>query len=408
MAAEGHSMNREQLDSINGWLIEQGLLGASETALVDGFCSRLRDTGLEIAQAVLFFDTLHPVQESEGVFWNVASQGRSEVREFWRHEAMRNAELWRGSPFYYMTERDLCELHIPLEGSVESRFGIIPDLIAEGHTDYFALIHKLGGESRIGEIENMCSRWSSAKPGGFTPDDLNALRILVASLALAVKAASLNQIAKSLVEVYLGRDPGRRVLEGSIERGRVETIRTVLWYSDMENYTSLSETMESGQLIAFLNDYADAVISAVHAAGGDILKLVGDGILAIFNHDDPRAAAQAALQARADAALRIEELNRRRREENLATTSVYLALHEGEVFYGNVGSDERLDFTVIGPAVNEVCRMAAMCSSIKETALASREFIALMPKEQRPAFHDLGSFHLKGVQDQKALFALRG
>ncbi|PZU89502.1 MAG: adenylate/guanylate cyclase domain-containing protein [Shinella sp.] len=400
-------MKRETLDAINDWVIEQGLLGLRETDLVDGFCNRLREGGLEIVEVALFFDTLHPVQESEGVFWNIANQNGPVHREFTREEAIRNNHLWRGSPFHYMNENSLSELHIPLVDAARSRFGIIGDLIDQGHTDYFVLMHKLGGKTTIGEIESIYSRWSTSQLGGFSEDDLEVLRKLVASLALAIKSASLGQIARSLVQVYLGRDPGRRVLEGRIERGKVETIRTVLWYSDMENYTSLSETMESGRLIAFLNDYADTVISAVHNAGGDILKLVGDGILAIFNHRDQHEAASAALQAQADVGRRIAELNLRRGEEGLATTSVYLALHEGEVFYGNVGSDERLDFTVIGPAVNEVCRMAAMCRSVNETALASREFAALASEEGLKAFHNLGSFQLKGVQEQKALFALR-
>jgi adenylate cyclase len=173
----------------------------------------------------------------------------------------------------------------------------------------------------------------------------------------------------------------------------------------MANYTSLSETVHSSELIAMLNDYAEATISGIHHCGGDVLKLIGDGVLAIFNRADAKEAADAAFQARRKLAENLSLLNERRRGLGLATTSIYLGLHFGEVFYGNIGSDERLDFTVIGPAVNEVCRIAASCRALGRSLLVSENFRALLADRDADYLADVGTFQLKGVRNPRRLYA---
>ncbi|WP_234716851.1 adenylate/guanylate cyclase domain-containing protein [Ensifer adhaerens] len=353
----------------------------------------------------MFIDTLHPVLESQGFYWHANKTDEVEQQVFSRRESEDNAKRWRSSPFHFMSDNGLSELRIALDCQGEARFSILDDLKQEGHSDYLALIHQLSDKDAIGEMDSIYSRWSTRRPGGFAASDLEALRKLVPVLALGVKSATLRKIANSLVEVYLGSDPGRRVLEGRIARGTVESIHTVLWYSDMENYTSLSEAVDSSKLIAMLNDYSEAVISAVYGAGGDVLKLIGDGTLAIFNHVDQNLAAAAALRARDDLQRRLSELNERRREDGQAITSAYVALHVGEVFYGNVGSDQRLDFTVIGPAVNEVCRISSTCRAVGHSFVVSQEFAALLSEPDRAHFADLGPFQLKGVTNAKRLYA---
>ncbi|MDI7864502.1 adenylate/guanylate cyclase domain-containing protein [Rhizobiaceae bacterium n13] len=397
-------MDQYQINSVNDWLLDQGLRGLDETSLISGFCARLRNHGIDIIQAVIYLDTLHPVQEARGFIWDADTACGLEQRVFSRSNSDDNAQRWSGGPFHYMLQVGLSELHLPLDYDGEPRFNVLRDLGQEGHTDYFALIHQMSDDA-IGEMDGIYSRWSTSRPGGFTVADLDALRKLAAALALAIKSAALRRIANSLVEVYLGRDPGQRVLEGRIARGTVESIHTVLWYSDMANYTSLSETVHSSELIAMLNDYSEAVISAVYAAGGDVLKLIGDGTLAIFNHADPKQAAAAALRARADLQARIAALNTRRESDRLATTSVYLALHVGEVFYGNIGSDERLDFTVVGPAVNEVCRMSAKCREIGRSFVLSDDIVSMLSGSDRDGMGDIGLYQLKGVSSPKRLYS---
>ena len=250
------------------------------------------------------------------------------------------------------------------------------------------------------------SYWTTRNPHGFSDADLAALRRLVPTLALGVKCASLARIADTLVEVYLGRAAGQRVLSGRISRGVAEQINTVLWFSDLRGYTTIADTTSPDAIIPLLNDYAEAVISTIHEAGGDVLKLIGDGVLAVFNMDDPADACRRALRAEADLRTRVETLNASRAEKAHPVTTVYLALHIGEVFFGNIGSDERLDFTVVGPAVNEVSRIASMCRSVDRLILVSAEFAAATPEPERRNLVSVGRYALRGLSRAQELFTI--
>lgn len=220
-----------------------------------------------------------------------------------------------------------------------------------------------------------------------------------------IKCVSLQRIAGTLVETYLGRDAGRRVLSGRINRGVADRVKAVLWWSDLRGFTHISDTAAPEQIIPLLNDYAEAVISAIHEAGGDVLKLIGDATLATFDATDPTVACRAALDAEAVARARVSAVNHRRAAEGLPVTEIYLALHLGEVFYGNIGSHERLDFTVIGPAVNMVNRIATMCRSAERDVLFSSAFVAALP-EARPDVVSVGRYALRGFAEAEELFTL--
>jgi adenylate cyclase len=196
------------------------------------------------------------------------------------------------------------------------------------------------------------------------------------------------------------------VLSGRILRGVAEWINTALWYSDLRGYTAITDSAAPQEIIPLLNDYAEAVISAVHDAGGDVLKLIGDAVLAVFNADDPAQACRKALRAEAKLRARVAELNRRRAAEGRPVTSVYLGLHVGDAFYGNIGSAERLDFTVVGPAVNEVSRIASMCRSADRPVLASAAFAAATPAPERGTLVSVGRYALRGVGKPQELFTL--
>ncbi len=211
-------------------------------------------------------------------------------------------------------------------------------------------------------------------------------------------------MAGTLAETYLGRDPGRRVMSGRIARGVAEKIGAVLWYSDLHGYTHISDTAPPEQIIPLLNDYADVVVSAVHEQGGDVLKLVGDGTLAIFAGEDRGAACRAALAAAAQVRSAAVKLNARRAEQGLPISEVYLALHVGNVFYGNVGSKDRLDFTVVGPAVNEVSRILAMSRSVEQDVLLSASFAGALDPETRGRLVSVGRYALRGVAQPQELF----
>jgi adenylate cyclase len=275
-----------------------------------------------------------------------------------------------------------------------------------GMTDYLALVHRFAAEGVIGDMDCVYSAWASNAPDGFGDSAIAALRRLAPFLKLAMKSAALARMAGTLAETYLGRDPGRRVMNGRITRGVAEKIGAVLWLSDLHGYTQISDRVPPEEIIPLLNDYADLVVSAVHDEGGDVLKLIGDGTLAIFASDDRAVAALAALASLTRVRKGAEEVDRRRAERGLPTTQVYLALHVGDVFYGNVGSKDRLDFTVIGPAVNEVSRMLALSRSVEQDVLLSAGFREALGPALRRRLVSLGRYALRGVAQPQELFTL--
>jgi adenylate cyclase len=225
----------------------------------------------------------------------------------------------------------------------------------------------------------------------------------VPSLALAIKSVSLARMTRTLMETYLGRDAGQRVLSGRIVRGTAERIDAVVWFSDLRGFTSITDTAPE-QVIPLLNDYSDVIVSAIHEHGGDVLKLIGDGTLAIFTAENRIHACNAALSAAIAARRGVSELKEKRMAEDRPVTDMYLGLHVGKVFYGNVGSRERLDFTVLGPAVNEASRIAAMCRSVDQPILMSAAFANVGDIKRRLV--SVGRYALRGVSHPQELFTL--
>ena len=400
-------MNNASVTEIGAWVTTTGLAGASESDLLRGFCERLAAAGLPLARALVLVDTLHPVYEGRVFHWRRDPTDERLVVEYGRlGEDAVVAEGWRRSPFHHLLETGGTSLRRNLARGDPADFPRVEEAQARGETDYLALIHRFATDGVIGEMDCVYSSWTSDAAAGFTDGGAGALARLVPALALAIKCASLTRIAGTLVETYLGRDAGRRVLSGRIQRGVAEKIGAVIWFSDLRSFTRITETAAPEEIIPLLNDYADAIIAAIHEAGGDVLKLIGDGTLAIFQADDPARACRCALDAHALARERIEALNKRRAAAGLPVTQAYLGLHLGEVFYGNIGSQERLDFTVVGPAVNEASRIAAMCRSADQDVLLSSAFAAAAAKADRTGFVSVGRYALRGVGQAQELFTL--
>ena len=161
-------------------------------------------------------------------------------------------------------------------------------------------------------------------------------------------------------------------------------------------YTTIADTTSPDEIIPLLNDYAEAVISSIHRAGGDVLKLMGDGVLAVFSAADPAESCRCALRAEVELRSKIEGLSANRSRNGRPVSTAYLGLHIGEVFFGNIGSDERLDFTVVGPAVNEVSRIASMCRSVDRATVVSSEFAAATPEPERENLVSVGRYAFAG------------
>jgi adenylate cyclase len=396
----------DSLNRIESWLVEAGLAGASETELLHGFCDRGRGAGIALARAALVIDRLHPIHEGRLFRWRADSVEQPAVVEYGSSNVGEAAVNWQSSPFYRLVESGATELRRRIGAENQEDFAILREMKAEGQTDYVAFIHRFGAASIIGEMDCVYSSWATSSPGGFRENDLDALRRLVPLLALAVKCVSLARIARTLVEVYLGQDAGERVLSGRISRGVADRINAVIWYSDLRDYTKITDAAAPDEIIQLLNDYAAAVITAVRVAGGEVLKLIGDGVLAIFRADDAAQACRSALRAEASLRSSIKAVNENRVAGSRPVTTVYLGLHIGEVFYGNIGSEDRLDFTVVGPAVNEASRIVAMCRSVDRGVVLSSEFVEATPQPERSNLVCVGRYALRGVGRAEELFTI--
>src|SRR6476660_7553885 len=285
-----------RLQLIN-WLVGQGLTGLPENDLVRGFCERCRAAGLPLSRGIVFIDTLHPIFEWRGFRWNDTETNESDVFEYGSTSQGDAAQNWRRSTFFHMLEHGRDEMRIDLADCATLDFSMIDDLAAKGHRHFVAFVHRFCEAGTLGQMDCLYSYWLTRRHDGFSERDLSALRDLVPVLGLAIKTAAQVDIARTLGRVYLGRDPGEQVLRGRISRGVTERINAVLWFSDLRGATAISESIEPGAIIPFLNDYAQASIDAIHDAGGEVLKLMGDGVLAMFTHVNMALAKRAALRA---------------------------------------------------------------------------------------------------------------
>jgi adenylate cyclase len=386
------------------WIAQAGLAGKSESALVAGFCNRLVALGVPVARAGVIIDTLHPIYEGRAFTWQEPDK-ETTILEYGRTDSGEPAERWRRSPFYHLVQSGEAHLRRRLSESTDTEFNVLGELRAIGMTDYLALINRFAADGVIGDMDCVYSYWVTASPNGFADTDIIDMKRVVPLLALAVKSASLARIAKTLVETYLGRGASERVLNGRIAPGIADRIETVLWFSDLRGYTRITDTAPPEQIIPLLNDYTEVIVSAIHEQGGDVLKLIGDGTLAIFTAENRSDACRAALRALEGARRGVSALNQRRLAEDLPITDMYLGLHIGEVFYGNVGSKHRLDFTVVGPAVNEVSRIAALCRSVDQPVLVSEAFSTAIGGADGWLV-SVGRFALRGVGRGQDLYTL--
>ena len=404
-------MNENLSTELLAWLTQAGLAGTSETDIVSVFCDRCVTAEIPLGRAHVAIDTLHPVHEGRLFRWGYPNE--PQVHEYGRTSLAgldvsgavsldtQATDVWRRSPFYNMLQTGASLLRRRLNADTKDEFSMLADWLAAGMTDYVAITTRFAAEGVIGEMDAVYSSWGTKAPEGFNDNQIATLERLVPPLALAVKSVSLARMTRTLMETYLGRDAGQRVLSGRIVRGLAERIDAVVWFSDLRGFTRITDTTPE-QMIPLLNDYSDVIVSAIHEHGGDVLKLIGDGTLAIFTAESRTHACNAALAAAIGARKGVAELKKRRSAEGKPVTDMYLGLHVGKVFYGNVGSRERLDFTVLGPAVNEASRIAAMCRSVDQPVLMSATFANVGDIKRRLV--SVGRYALRGVAHPQELF----
>jgi adenylate cyclase len=297
-----------------------------------------------------------------------------------------------------------------LNGNEPPEFPVFAEFREQGMTDWLGMVFGFGFtlNGTWSMPVGMISSWAIDRPGGLTDAELDSLKPLVSTLALAVKGSSTLDIAQNVLRTYIGGDAAQHVLSGEIRRGSIVDLHAVLFYADLSGFTPLADATDSTTLVAWLDDYLDCMGGPVEAQGGQVLKFMGDGLLAIFPLDgaaDVAATCRKALEAAAESMGRVVALNRARAAADQPTLGLDIALHVGHVAYGNVGTAERLDFTVIGPAVNEVARIENLCSSLQRPLLLSADFAqAAAASDDRLV--SLGRHTLRGVREPKEIFGV--
>lgn len=388
---------------IQEWALTAGLEGLSQAELVTGYCERLVACGLPVWRASVGADTLHPLIDAQGHRW-IAGEGLR-VEFFPRLTLREQNDEWRLSTWKWMLDKGAVENRWSLSrGEGADRFPLLADLAASGGTDYWTRIVRYGEGAFLGETRGLATSWATREPGGFRESELALIRATLPAFTLAFKATMSIDTARTVVSTYLGESIADRILRGDIERGKVIAVRKVLWFSDLVGFTRLADTLPHEQLIGLLNAYADCLVGVVHDHGGQVLKFLGDGILAAIPGES-RVACGRALDAAAAAREAVADLNRARSAAGLPVTGFTLALHEGEVLYGNVGSRDRLDFTVVGPSVNEASRIQALCRSLDQPILVSESF-ARACGSGRERLVSVGRYALRGVERPQELFTL--
>ncbi|MCC2110938.1 MAG: adenylate/guanylate cyclase domain-containing protein [Hyphomicrobiales bacterium] len=390
------------------WLVGQGLAGAAPEHLLERYCERLLAAGIPLMRLHLAHRAFHPVYGGAGFEWH---REKGAVGEKYPRTPS-TPDQWAVSPFYFMMKHGIREYRERLAESPEpNRFPFLDKLKERGGTDYFATAMAFDAEAVDGPMdpdnppEGLIISWTSDTENGFSERDIQTLRDTLPALGLTLKSAFYRQMVTDLVDTYLGTDAGGRVLSGEIQRGTLQTIRAVICYFDLQGFTKLAETTPGPDVVAMLNAYFGVAVGDIEAHGGSVLKFMGDGLLAIFRHGDLAEAGRSAIAAAARLRKTMASLNRARMAEGLPSTGFSLALHAGDVLYGNIGAEHRLDFTIIGPAVNETSRILGMCKSLEQDIVISAA-VATSLGGNDDNLYSLGRYVLRGIPTPKELFTL--
>jgi len=389
------------IDQVADWLMAESLRTTTIDDLFEGYCERLYAAGMPLFRVHIAYRTLHPLISGVGLTWR---RGKPIGVERFPHRDGPEPERWIRSPHFHMIEHRLPMMRRKLVGpETLIDFPILEEFRDAGGTDYLAFLAPFSESANDGLI----SSWLTDRDEGFSDAELQAIIRIQQRFAVACKIVTRSEIARNVMTTYLGPDAGLRVLEGQIRRGDGERIHAAVWFSDLRGSTALAETLSPEDYIATLNAFFDAVGGAVIAKHGEILGFIGDAVLAIFpirkGGTSAARACQRALAASRLAAQRIAKLNEARAARGETPIAYGLGLHLGDVRFGNIGVDERLTFSVVGPTVNEVARLEGLTKKLGRPVVVSGFFRDALPSGTK--WEPLGEHRLAGVRRPLEVFA---
>ncbi|WP_162917285.1 adenylate/guanylate cyclase domain-containing protein [Dongia deserti] len=392
-------MAGEDAKAFEHWLAEGGLRNRPLSDLFNGFTQHLIEGGVPIARAYFGMSTRHPLIQAFDMTWE--PDGALYHTQF--DHGWRRRSAWTDSPLRHMIMEHLPRMRRLLQGpDAVVDFPVLQELAERGFTDWYGAVTGFEAESILetpGSLGMACS-WSTERPEGFSVEDLALVNRLFPIFAVSIKASVLPIITRTLLGAYIGSDAAQRVWSGATNRGSIEHLEAAIFFSDLRGFTAFAEQASSELVMSTLNRYFDSVGAAITSEGGEILKFMGDGVLATFAQPDANVCEQALRAARA-AVHNISSLEQA--GAGVGGLDLGIALHKGEVLYGNVGTTERLDFTMIGPAVNEAARMEKLTKSLGCAILASDSFQAGLA-ESRGLLQPAGTHALSGLTAPRTLY----
>jgi adenylate cyclase len=402
---------KPNLVPLHAWLIEAGTSDIAAETLFDGFCGRLAVAGVPIARGFLSIAGLHPLRRAYSLTWN---NGRiAEVTDF-GHATMATA-VWQTSPFRHMLETKTRRLHRRLMGDdAVLDFEVLREFRDAGMSEWLALMYGFSWSAAqpatnpFGIVLSWTTSAAVGRGHGWSAPELAAIEELSGTLALAIKGNTAPSAAHDLLAAYLGGDAADRVSTGQVQRGSVSRIAAAILCADVRGFTNFAEATTPEEVTRRLNGIFDCLGDPVRAAGGEILKFLGDGVLPVFLPPDGANVAvvtPAALAAARETLARVEALNAAETAAGNPALSLNIALHAGEVTYGNIGTADRLDFTVIGPAVNEAARLEGLCKVLGKPILISNSF-AQAAQGVRDQLLSVGRHPLRGVREPQDVFTI--
>lgn len=386
-------MARWSMTPVIDWLLHKGRRLATREEVVRELCERVRAAGMPIERVAFFFPALHPQYFGVALYWD----GEKVLVRPGNHDFVHTEE-YRDSPAARITAGERAIRRRLELGGDQLDYPVLRELRDLGLTDY--VIAEVVFSEGVRNAVSLATR----RPGGFTDHDIVELERLLHPFALVMENFSGRDLARTLLETYLGRISGSRVLAGQIKRGDGQSIDAVIWFSDLRESTPLSESLGEQRFLDLLNDYFLATAGAVLAHGGEVLRFIGDASLAVFPTTglDARVVCERAATAAQDARSRVRNANAARLAAGLPGFACGIGLHLGRVHYGNIGTPERLEFSVIGVAANKAARIEALCRETGQDVVLSSAFATELGAPRR----SLGRFELRGVAEPEEVFAL--
>jgi adenylate cyclase len=376
---------------IGDWLIREARLLDTNREVLEEFCERVANAGIPIDRVSLHQRAFHPQYRGVSRIWRPDRT----LEELYLDHGIEKTATYLESPVRGVIE-DRSSYEWRLDGDGALPFPMLDELRDNGYTHYAIapLIYAGGLVSAFS--------WATRRADGFSAAEIQVFRDILPFYAVVAEAKALRRFIGGMLDTYVGREAGQLILDGQVRRGDTKAITAALMLIDLRDFSKLSDQLSPQAVIRILNQYFDCVMPPIRDEGGEVVEIMGDGVLAMFHHSRERSAAEACGAALAAAQSGLAALAERNRRHPAISLSAGIALHYGTVSYGNIGSGDRLDFTVIGPDVNMTSRIERLCRELDRALIMSEAFAETL---DRPMW-EIGHFELRGFAKMVRLFEL--